>query len=56
MKIQVEITETLSKIVEIEANTEEEALQIANEMYQEEEIVLDENDYIDTKIKIFFGD
>lgn len=56
MKIQVEVTETLSRIVEVEAVTEQEALEIVNEQYQEELIVLDSNDYIDTDIKIYIGD
>ena len=56
MKIQVEVIETLSRIVEVEAVSEQEALEIVNKMYQEEEIILDFNDYTDTDIKIYIGD
>lgn len=40
------IQETLSKTVEIQANTIDEALQIAQKSYQNEEIVLDWGDFI----------
>lgn len=52
MLVKVEIEETLRRVVEIEADSEEEALMIANEQYQEELIVLDSNDYVDTDIKL----
>ena len=52
MKVQVEVIETLSRIVEVEVTTEQEAHQLVNEMYQNEEIVLDENDYVDTEIVV----
>lgn len=51
-KFSIEIVETLSKIVPIEAKNVNEALIIAERMYQEEEIVLDYNDLVDTEFNI----
>ena len=45
---KIEIKETLSKIVVIEADSVNEAYSKAKEMYRCEEIVLDENDHLDT--------
>jgi hypothetical protein len=45
---KIEVIETLSRIIEIKANSMDEAYLEAKEMYRNEEIVLDENDYIDT--------
>ena len=42
----IEIKETLSKVIEIEANTEEEALQKIKDLYQKESIVLDAEDFV----------
>ena len=42
----IEINETLSKVIEIEANTEEEALQKIKDLYQKESIVLDAEDFV----------
>ncbi|WP_416323255.1 DpnD/PcfM family protein [[Clostridium] innocuum] len=44
----VKITETLQKQITITANSREEAEQKVKEKYRNEEIVLDENDYVDT--------
>lgn len=52
-KYKVEITETLQKIVEIEADSLDDAIAITKEKYFNEEIVLDETNYIDTEIEIF---
>ena len=52
MKYKVEITEVLQKIIEVDADNIEEALSIIKEKYRKEEIVLDDKDYIDTKIEI----
>lgn len=43
-KIKVVITETSSKLVEVQANNEQEALAKVEEMYENCEIVLDWND------------
>lgn len=50
---EIEYTETLSNTIIIEANDEEHAYQIANEMYNNEEIILDSEDYdgVDINVK-----
>jgi DpnD/PcfM-like protein len=48
---KIEIQEFLSRIVEIEAKSIDEAISKAKEMYQNEEIVLDENDYVTNEIE-----
>ncbi|AMN48631.1 DpnD/PcfM family protein [Psychrobacter sp. P2G3] len=50
---QIEIVETISNIVEVVAENEQEALLRAQEMYRNEEVILDSEDYIDTKFNIF---
>ncbi len=50
---QIEIVETISNIVEVMAENEQEALLRAQEMYRNEEVILDSEDYIDTKFNIF---
>lgn len=49
----IEIKEFLSMIVDIEANSEEEAISIVKTMYRNEEIVLDYSDYVTTEIDVF---
>ena len=53
MKHKIEITETLQRIVIIEAKDKEEALMITKKLYRDEEIVLDSSDYVDTDINVF---
>ena len=50
---KTEIQETLSRIVEIEASSAEEAIDKAREMYRAEEIVLDADDWVGTEIDEF---
>ena len=50
---QIEIVETLSNLVEISAENEQEALLKAQELYRNEDIVLYPDDLIDTKFNIF---
>ncbi|HFI0236887.1 TPA: DpnD/PcfM family protein [Streptococcus suis] len=46
MKVyEIVFTETLSKVIKIEAKNREEALQVAHDMYMSEEIILDANDF-----------
>ena len=52
MKIKIEITETLQKTIEVEADTLETALIIVKEKYNNCEIILDETSYIDTEFKV----
>lgn len=48
---KIEITETLQKVIEVSAYSLYEALEIIKNKYNNEEIVLDSNDYIDTVIE-----
>ena len=50
---QIEIVETLSSIVEVVAEDEQDALLKAQKMYREEEVILHSDDLIDTKFNIF---
>lgn len=50
-KFKVEITETLQKQIEIEAETSVEAIRLAKQKYRNSEIVLSADDYIDTEIR-----
>jgi hypothetical protein len=53
MKYQVKITEYLSKIVEVEADDEADARLLAEELYCEEIVVLDYNDFDDVEFEIY---
>ena len=50
---QIEIVETLSYIVEVNAENEQEALSKVRDMYRNEEVILYADDFIDTKFNIF---
>ena len=49
-KYQVLFKETLERVIEINANNKEEALEIAEEMYKNCEIVLDYEDFFNVEI------
>lgn len=49
---KIEVTETLQRQIDIEANSKEEAERIAKQKYQNEEIVLSSDDYVDTSISV----
>ena len=53
---RVEITETLQRIVYIDAKSAEEAKRNVEERYHNEEIVLDSSDYQDTEIEVVEDD
>lgn len=48
---KLEIQEVLSKVIEIEAETLSDAIDIAHDMYNDEEIVLDASDFITNTIE-----
>ena len=48
---KIEIQEHLSRIIEIEASSAEEAIDKARAMYRTEEIVLNGDDCVETEIK-----
>ena len=50
---QIEIIETLSNIVKVLAENEQEALLKARDIYRNEDIILYPDDLIDTKFNIF---
>ena len=47
-KYNIEVEEVLRRVIPIEANSIDEALDKVKEQYDEEEIVLDSNDYCQT--------
>lgn len=51
-KYLIEITETLQKQIEVQANSREEAEQKIREQYRNEEIVLDDTNYVDTEFTV----
>ena len=53
MKYQVKITEYLSRIIEVEADDEVDARLLAEELYCEEIVVLDYNDFDDVEFEIY---
>ena len=52
MKYYITVIETLKKRVEVEAETEEDALARVEEAYNKCNIILDENDFTDVKFKV----
>ena len=50
-KYKIEITETLQKVVEVEADSEREAEQRIKELYNNEDKVLDYQDLVDIDFK-----
>lgn len=53
---EVVITETLQRIVYIDAKSAEEAKDVAEERYRNEDIVLNWSDYQDTEIEVVEDD
>ena len=53
---RVVVTETLQRIVYVDAKSAEEAKDKVEERYHNEEIVLDSSDYQDTKIEVVEDD
>ena len=47
MKFAVEVTETLARIVRIEAATSDEAIEKVRQLYRNSDIVLDSSDFVD---------
>jgi hypothetical protein len=53
---EIEVHEILSRVVRVEAESMNDAISKVNDMYHNEEIVLDAEDYKYTEIKPFFND
>ena len=51
-EFKIEITEFLSKIVEVKANNVDEAIEKVKIMYDEETIILDSNNFVNKEIKM----
>ena len=51
-KYRIEVTEVLSRIVEMEAENEIDAVEMVRQMYRNCDIVLDASDYIETEISV----
>lgn len=51
-KYRVEILEILSRIVETDVESEDDAVKIVRQMYRNCDIVLDASDYVDTEIDV----
>ena len=51
-KYSIEVLEVLSRIVEMEASDDEDALERVRQMYRKCEIVLDDSDYKVTEISV----
>ena len=52
MKYCIEVTEVLSRLVEVEAVDEGEAIERVRQMYRKCEIVLDDSDYMETEFSV----
>ena len=52
MKIKVEITEILQRTVEVDATDINDAVKQVEELYKNEEIILDSSDYISTEFNV----
>ena len=53
MNYKIEIKETLSRIIDIEADNESEAIMKVKSKYITQDIVLDSSDYVDTEFNIY---
>jgi hypothetical protein len=51
-KYSIEVLEVLSRIVEVEASDEEDAIENIRQKYRKSEIVLDDSDYKVTEISV----
>lgn len=51
-KYSIEVLEVLSRIVEVEASNDEDAIERVRQMYRKCEIVLDDSDYKVTEISV----
>ena len=51
MKYKVEITETLQRVIEVEASTVEDAERAALKLYRNSEVVLSADDFVAVEVK-----
>ena len=55
MKYLVEVTETLQRVIEIEADDERQAREKVEDDWQNEKIVLDASDFVEENIRVIQG-
>ena len=53
---RIEVREALSRTVEVEANSADEALAFVESAYATEDIILDSSDYLDTTFTLLEGE
>ena len=51
-KYRIEVIEVLSRIIETDAENENDAVEIVRQMYRDCDIILDASDYLETKISV----
>ena len=51
-KYRIEVIEVLSRIIETDAENEDDAVEIVRQMYRNCDIVLDASDYVKTEISV----
>ena len=51
-KYRIEVTEVLSRIIEMDAENEDEAVEMVRQMYRNCDLVLDASDYVETEISV----
>jgi len=51
-KFRIEVKEVLSRIIETDAENEDDAVEMVRQMYRNCDIVLDASDYVETEIGV----
>ena len=51
-KYRIEVTEVLSRIVEMDAENEDDAVEMVKQLYRNCDIVLDASNYVETEISV----
>ena len=51
-KYRIDITETLSRTIETEAESEDDAIETVRRMYRNCDIILDASDYVETEFSV----
>lgn len=51
--MKVEIKETLSRIIDVDTDDKQKAIDTVAKAYQTQQIVLDSNDFIDVRIDVY---
>ena len=51
-KFRIEVKEVLSRIIEPDAENEDDAVEMVRQMYRNCDLVLDASDYVETEISV----